>query len=107
MNEIPIRSASGLTFLFGVLVALVLALWLFITGLGGLDKTGPGDALVLTAGLVLGGLALFSLIGLYTVQPNQAEFLQPVWQVRRLGEGERPALEQPLLCQAEGQPARA
>ncbi len=76
MKENPIRSAPGFPYLFGVLVALLLAGWLLTTGIGpdpdGSGAASPGRIL---GAAVVGALALLSLIGLYTVQPNQAAVL--------------------------------
>jgi len=70
MKEIPLHSLPGIPFLLGVLAVTAMAVWLFFNGAGGAG--GSPDGLQLTASLVIGGLALFSLIGLYPVQPNQA-----------------------------------
>jgi regulator of protease activity HflC (stomatin/prohibitin superfamily) len=76
MKENPIRSAPGFPYLFGVLVALVLAGGLLTTGIDpdpdGSGAASPGRIL---GAAVVGALALLSLIGLYTVQPNQAAVL--------------------------------
>ena len=73
MKENPTRSLPGLPFLLGVLVVGVLAVWLFIKCTGGPD--GAPDAVLLIAAVLIGILAFLSLIGLYTVQPNQAAVL--------------------------------
>src|SRR5687768_9268709 len=70
MKENPLRSLPGIPFLLGVLVVAILAVWLFIKGTG--RGEAPPDPLLLIAGLVTGIVAFLSLIGLYTVQPNQA-----------------------------------
>jgi len=70
MKENPLRSLPGIPFLLGVLVVALLAVWLFIKGTG--RGEAPPDPLLLIAGLVTGIVAFLSLIGLYTVQPNQA-----------------------------------
>jgi regulator of protease activity HflC (stomatin/prohibitin superfamily) len=69
MKENPVRSAPGIPFLLGVLVIALLAGWLLVTGIG---MTSPG--MILT-GILIGIVAFLSLIGLYTVQPNQAAVL--------------------------------
>ena len=70
MKENPIHSLPGIPFLLGVLAASALAAWLFLTGVGaGGVEPAP---LKIVAGLLLGTLAFLSLIGLYTVQPNQS-----------------------------------
>jgi regulator of protease activity HflC (stomatin/prohibitin superfamily) len=73
MKEIPYRSLPGIPFLLAILAVFALAGWLFVSGTGGVD--GSKDVSHLLAGLAIGGLAFFSLIGLYTVQPNQAAVL--------------------------------
>ena len=76
MKENPIRSAPGIPYLLGVLVALALAVWLVVSGIGpDPDGSGTVSAAMIVAGFVLGALALVSMIGLYTVQPNQAAVL--------------------------------
>ena len=76
MRENPIRSAPGFPYLFGVFVAVLLAGWLLTSGIGA-DPDANG---VLSPGRIVGAvllalIALLSLIGLYTVQPNQAAVL--------------------------------
>jgi regulator of protease activity HflC (stomatin/prohibitin superfamily) len=73
MKENPIRSLSGIPFLLGVVVALAVAVWLVATGIGpDPDNAGVASGGGIIGGLLLGLLAFLSLIGLYTVQPNQA-----------------------------------
>ncbi|GAA5011058.1 SPFH domain-containing protein [Pseudoluteimonas lycopersici] len=73
MKENPIRSLSGIPFLLGVVVALAVAVWLVATGIGpDPDNAGVASGGSIVGGLLLGLLAFLSLIGLYTVQPNQA-----------------------------------
>jgi len=73
MKENPLRSAPGIPYLLGVLVALALAVWLVATGTGSNpDAVSVGR---IVSGILLGILAFLSLIGLYTVQPNQAAVL--------------------------------
>ena len=67
MKENPIRSLPGIPFLLGVLATSALALWLFISGVG-----PDGSPPKIIGGLLLGTVAFLSLIGLYTVQPNQS-----------------------------------
>lgn len=77
MQERPIRSLPGIPFLLLVLLVGALAAWLFLSGI----RVDPEDADILpwlgriAAGVLLGLLALASLIGLYTVQPNQGAVL--------------------------------
>ena len=76
MKEIPYRSLPGIPFLLGLLAVSLLAGWLFFTGIGTNPETqGPQSVLMVIAGLVIGVVSFFSLIGLYTVQPNQAAVL--------------------------------
>ncbi len=71
MKENPLRSLPGIPFLLGVLVVSVLAGWLFIHGVSA-TKAGTPAPLSIVSGVLLGLVAFLSLIGLYTVQPNQA-----------------------------------
>ncbi|HZV23843.1 MAG TPA: SPFH domain-containing protein [Luteimonas sp.] len=75
MKENPIRSAPGIPYLLGVLVALALAVWLVATGTGANPDGGAVSVGRIVLGLLVGVLAFLSLIGLYTVQPNQAAVL--------------------------------
>ncbi|MGS1079911.1 SPFH domain-containing protein [Pseudoxanthomonas beigongshangi] len=73
MKENPIRSLPGIPFLLAVLAVAALAVWLFATGIGPDPKySGVVSGARIAAGVILAVLAFFSLIGLYTVQPNQA-----------------------------------
>ncbi|MBB3275039.1 MULTISPECIES: SPFH domain-containing protein [unclassified Pseudoxanthomonas] len=73
MKENPIRSLPGIPFLLALLAVTALAVWLFVTGIGPDPKySGVVSGMRIAAGVILGVLAFFSLIGLYTVQPNQA-----------------------------------
>ncbi|KRG69816.1 SPFH domain-containing protein [Pseudoxanthomonas dokdonensis] len=71
MKENSIRSLPGIPFLLGVVVIAVIAGWLFFSGIGP-STPGPDSVPMIVAGVLLGLLAFLSLIGLYTVQPNQA-----------------------------------
>jgi len=76
MRENPIRSAPGFPYLFGVLVAVLLAGWLLASGIGSdPDVNGPVSPARIVGAVLLALIALLSLIGLYTVQPNQAAVL--------------------------------
>src|SRR5690606_39350330 len=70
MKENPIRSIAGIPMLL-VLIAVVLAAgWFFFEALvqgAGLARIAPP--------VVVGGLALFCLAGLYMVEPNQSAVL--------------------------------
>ena len=74
MKERPIRSLPGIPFLLGVLAATALAIWLVLSGIGNpnFDDEGVSSGWRIFGGLLLGVSAFISLIGLYTVQPNQA-----------------------------------
>ncbi len=76
MKENPVRSAPGIPYLLGVLVVAILAVWMLVSGIGE-DPEGAGIASApkILAGIVVGIVAFLSLIGLYTVQPNQAAVL--------------------------------
>ncbi len=76
MKEISIRSLPGIPFLLGILAIAALALWLIATGIGpDLETQGAASGTRVLAGILIGIAALLSLIGLYTVQPNQAAVL--------------------------------
>ena len=66
MKENPTQSLPGIPTLLGILLAGLLAGYLFFTGVS-------ADApLMLVLALVVGVLAAFCLFGLYMVEPNQA-----------------------------------
>jgi regulator of protease activity HflC (stomatin/prohibitin superfamily) len=69
MKENPTRSLPGIPMLLGLFVAELFAVYLFILG-----TRGAGLGMVV-AGLLLGLVAAFCLIGLYMVEPNQAAVL--------------------------------
>ena len=71
MKENPSRSLPGIPFLLGVLAIAAFAIWLFVTGMA----QGPASPPEVIAGMLVMLLAIFSLSGLYTVQPNQAAVL--------------------------------
>ena len=70
MKENPIHSLPGIPLLLGVLAASAVAAWLFLTGVGA--GGGEPSPVKILSGVLLGTIAFLSLIGLYTVQPNQA-----------------------------------
>ena len=70
MKENPIHSLPGIPFLLGVLAASAVAACLFLTGVGA--GGGEPSPVKILSGVLLGTIAFLSLIGLYTVQPNQA-----------------------------------
>ena len=69
MKENPIRSIAGIPYLLFVLAVAVLAAWLLFSGLAHEPGVVLGRVL---SGLALGLIAFITLLGLYTVQPNQA-----------------------------------
>ncbi|WP_449446130.1 SPFH domain-containing protein [Thermomonas brevis] len=71
MKEHPIRSLPGIPMLLALLVACLLAVWLFATGLGAGSDAGPSVPRVVAA-VVVGLVALLCLCGLYMVEPNQS-----------------------------------
>lgn len=76
MKENPIRSLPGIPYLLGVLVLAAVAVWLFASGIGPDPKySGVVSGAQIIGGVLLGVIAFISLIGLYTVQPNQAAVL--------------------------------
>jgi regulator of protease activity HflC (stomatin/prohibitin superfamily) len=77
MKENPIRSLPGIPVLLYVLVAAAAAAWLFFSGVGAIDSGAPSPTspLQVIASMVLVALVVFTAVGLYTVQPNQAAVL--------------------------------
>ncbi|MES2670712.1 MAG: SPFH domain-containing protein [Pseudomonadota bacterium] len=71
MKENSSRSLPGIPFLLGVLAIAAFAIWLFVTSMA----HGPVSPPEVIAGMLVMLLAIFSLSGLYTVQPNQAAVL--------------------------------
>ena len=69
MKEKPLRSLNGLGVIAAVLVIAMIGGLFFLYGLA------RPNALALVLGFLLAALALLALIGLYTVQPNQAAVL--------------------------------
>ena len=69
MKENPIRSAPGIPVVLMLLAALIVAVFLVLTG------AGNGSATWLVGGIVLAAVTLFCLVGLYMVEPNQAAVL--------------------------------
>ena len=66
MKERALASLPGIPTLVALIAAALLAVWLVIGGHG-----APG----LVAGVLLAAAAVFCVVGLYTVQPNQAVVL--------------------------------
>ncbi|WNH51309.1 SPFH domain-containing protein [Stenotrophomonas oahuensis] len=71
MKEKPVRSLSGLPFLLAVLALCCVAVWMFVAG----AQRGNVNGWLLFGSVLLAIIALLSLTGLYTVQPNQAAVL--------------------------------
>ncbi len=71
MKEKPVRSLSGLPFLLAVLALCAVAVWMFVAG----AQRGNVNGGLLFGSVLLALVALLSLTGLYTVQPNQAAVL--------------------------------
>ena len=71
MKEKPVRSLSGLPMLLVVLAFVVLSAWMFVAG----AQRGNINVWLLFGSVGVSMLALLSLVGLYTVQPNQAAVL--------------------------------
>ncbi|WP_028920559.1 SPFH domain-containing protein [Pseudoxanthomonas suwonensis] len=69
MKELPIRSLPGIPVLIAVLLAAVAAAWLFFTGI---EQTA---ALRIAASALLALFVLLTVVGLYSIQPNQAAVL--------------------------------
>ncbi|WP_164157456.1 SPFH domain-containing protein [Sandarakinorhabdus rubra] len=65
-RETPASGGNGLIMLLLALFLLGAAAWNFIAGVAG---SGPGGILF---GILLGFVALFVLVGLYSLQPNEA-----------------------------------
>ncbi|MGY0503886.1 SPFH domain-containing protein [Luteimonas sp. e5] len=73
MKENPIRSLPGIPMLIVLLLLLAVAGWLVISSAAaGTDDVGLVWAIKLVGGIPLALAAVFCLLGLYTVQPNQA-----------------------------------
>jgi regulator of protease activity HflC (stomatin/prohibitin superfamily) len=75
MKEQPVRSLSGIPFLLFLIAMSAVAVWLLVAGLGADPDGGVASVAALVAGVVLAVGVFFCLIGLYTVQPNQAAVL--------------------------------
>ena len=69
MKENPIRSLPGIPTLLVLIAALLGAAWLLFTGIGA-QSLGT-----IAAAVVIAILALFCLVGLYMVEPNQSAVL--------------------------------
>ncbi len=74
MKEQPIRSLNGLAVLAAILGIAGIAGVVFLVGITGANGMRPSPALLLGSVLLM-MVAVLPLIGLYTVQPNQAAVL--------------------------------
>jgi regulator of protease activity HflC (stomatin/prohibitin superfamily) len=68
MKENPIRSLPGIPVLLGVLMAALLAAWLFFGGIA----TDSVTVAKVAGSIALVILAVLAMVGLYMVEPNQA-----------------------------------
>jgi len=66
MKENPIRSLPGIPMLLFLLAVCVAAVWMFA------NAVHQQMAVLIVAAILIGGIALFCMAGLYTMQPNQA-----------------------------------
>ncbi|MBS0200554.1 MAG: SPFH domain-containing protein [Proteobacteria bacterium] len=76
MKERILKSLPGIPVLVAVLLAVIAAIWLFVTGVG----PDPDNAGIHSVGQVIGAVilaiaAFLSLIGLYKLEPNQGAVL--------------------------------
>jgi regulator of protease activity HflC (stomatin/prohibitin superfamily) len=69
MKENPIRSFPGIPALLALVVVIAVAAWLVISG------ARTESASLAIAGIAIGVVAAFCLVGLYMVEPNQAAVL--------------------------------
>ncbi|MDQ3288463.1 MAG: SPFH domain-containing protein [Pseudomonadota bacterium] len=69
MKENPTRSLPGILTLMGLVTVALLAIWLFISGARSQEATWAVSA------MLIGVFAVFGMIGLYMVEPNQAAVL--------------------------------
>jgi len=75
MKENPIRSLSGIPYLLGVLLLTAIAVWGLVTGIGPDPDNGIRSGWLIFGSILVGIVALFTLIGLYMVEPNQSAVL--------------------------------
>ena len=71
MKENPIRSLPGIPVLLALLAVLLACAYASFT----VVVTGDGGGLRLLGAVLVGALAIFGLVGLYMVEPNQAAVL--------------------------------
>src|SRR5690554_2349907 len=70
MKENPIRSLSGIPVLLAMLAVLVACAYAFF-----LVVTAGGGVALLVGAIIVAALAVFTLVGLYMVEPNQSAVL--------------------------------
>ncbi|ALN86825.1 SPFH domain / Band 7 family protein [Lysobacter capsici] len=70
MKENPTHSLSGIPVLIGLLLVLLVCAYGFAGGI-----VDPGRFAIMVASALIGALAVFCLLGLYMVEPNQAAVL--------------------------------
>ena len=70
MKENPVRSLPGIPVLLALLLAVIAAVWLFVSAV-----SGTGGVPALLAAVALAIASLLVLVGLYMVEPNQAAVL--------------------------------
>ncbi|MBH1658878.1 SPFH domain-containing protein [Stenotrophomonas maltophilia] len=75
MKEKSLSSLNGLGTLAGALLVALAGGALFVLGVAAKASTGSPNLLLMLAGILVAALAIFTLAGLYTVQPNQAAVL--------------------------------
>lgn len=75
MKENPIRSLPGIPMLLAMLALILLAAWLFFTGMAKDPATGLPSLARIASGAIVAIVSFFSLLGLYMVEPNQAAVL--------------------------------
>ncbi|HDS1073405.1 hypothetical protein A7X84_04730 [Stenotrophomonas maltophilia] len=75
MKEKSLASLNGLGTLAGALLVALAGAALFVLGVAAKASTGSPNLLLMLLGALLGGLGVFILAGLYTIQPNQAAVL--------------------------------
>jgi regulator of protease activity HflC (stomatin/prohibitin superfamily) len=72
MKENPMRSLPGIPVLLVLFLVLLAALWALVTGIGPAPDAGVASLGKILGGVVVGAIALFCLLGLYKIEPNQA-----------------------------------
>ncbi len=75
VQEKPVTATNGFFMLFLGLIGLVVAIFLFIYGVGPEDGDGPRSLVLLLSGVFLFIASMLTLTGLFPVQPNEARVL--------------------------------